>query len=71
MRGLKSNGPAEISVKLVRDGNHAVLTVRDDGLGLPTGASWSGPAFALSIAWTIRLQGGAPFRVMFPLAAQP
>jgi two-component sensor histidine kinase len=79
--GLPRNTAAEIVVKLAQVGGNAVLTVRDNGPGLPADGVAVGTGLRLVHRLTeqidghfrsrTRPQGGAQFRVTFPLAARP
>ena len=78
--GLAQDGAAEIIVKLAREGSFAILTVRDNGPGLPV----DGVAIGTGLRLVYRLAeqiggrfrsrpgagGGAQFRMTFPLSAQ-
>jgi two-component sensor histidine kinase len=77
--GLPSDVAAEIVVKLTRDGDSAVLTVRDNGPGIPADGVAIGTGLRLVHRLTDQIEGqfrakprpagGAQFRVMFPLSA--
>jgi two-component sensor histidine kinase len=79
--GLPRNAAAEIVVKLAQVEAHAVLTVRDNGPGLPAGGVAVGTGLRLVQRLTEQIdgrfrcrsrpQGGAQFRITFPLAARP
>jgi two-component sensor histidine kinase len=77
--GLRKDGTAEIVVKLAREGRTAVLTVRDNGPGIPAGGVGNGTGLRLVQRLTEQIEGrllarprpsgGAQFRVTFPLSA--
>jgi two-component sensor histidine kinase len=78
--GLAGDGSAEIVVKLVREGDTAILTVRDNGAGLPADGATVGTGLRLVTRLTDQIGGrfrsrpnpggGAHFRVTFPLSAR-
>lgn len=77
--GLPDNGEARIVVKLARDSGEAVLTVRDNGRGLPPEGVSIGTGLRLVSRLAEQIDGrfrsrqlasgGAQFRVTFPLSA--
>jgi two-component system, NtrC family, sensor kinase len=78
--GLAGDGAAEIVVKLAREDDHAILTVRDNGRGLPADGASVGTGLRLVTRLTDQVDGrfrsganpggGAYFRVTFPLSAR-